>query len=79
MFSVRDLLQLHDMCAPHLPIVFDFHHWRFCTGAQGLLSRWWQIIVGACAVMQAENCSISYRCCWHASANGATSDECALH
>lgn len=32
MFSVRDLLRLHDMCAPHLPIVFDFHHWRFCTG-----------------------------------------------
>lgn len=34
MFSVRDLLRLHDMCAPQLPIVFDFHHWRFCTGAE---------------------------------------------
>jgi UV DNA damage endonuclease len=32
MYSVRDLLRLHDMCAPQLPIVFDFHHWRFCTG-----------------------------------------------
>lgn len=35
MFSVRDLLRLHDMCAPHLPIVYDFHHWRFCTGVLG--------------------------------------------
>lgn len=33
MYSVRDLLRLHDMCTPQLPIVFDFHHWRFCTGA----------------------------------------------
>jgi UV DNA damage repair endonuclease len=32
MYSVRDLLRLHDMCAPQLPIVYDFHHWRFCTG-----------------------------------------------
>jgi UV DNA damage endonuclease len=32
MFSVADLLTLHDMLKPRAPIVFDFHHWRFCTG-----------------------------------------------
>lgn len=35
MFSVRDLLTLHDMLKPRLPVVFDFHHWRFCTGEHG--------------------------------------------
>ncbi|KAF5843403.1 UV-endonuclease UvdE-domain-containing protein [Dunaliella salina] len=30
MYSVRDLLKLHDMCG--IPIVFDFHHHKFCTG-----------------------------------------------
>ncbi|PSC67605.1 UV damage endonuclease [Micractinium conductrix] len=31
-FSVQDLLQLHAMCG--VPIVFDFHHWKFCPGDQ---------------------------------------------
>ena len=30
-FSVRDLLPLSKKCG--IPIVFDFHHHKFCTGA----------------------------------------------
>ncbi|KAL6778268.1 hypothetical protein ACKKBG_A17550 [Auxenochlorella protothecoides x Auxenochlorella symbiontica] len=29
-YSVRDLLELHRLCG--VPIVFDFHHWKFCEG-----------------------------------------------
>lgn len=34
MFSVADLKELHEMTGRKIPIVFDFHHWRFCTGNQ---------------------------------------------
>lgn len=34
MFSVADLKELHEMTGCKLPIVFDFHHHRFCTGDQ---------------------------------------------
>ncbi|KAF5843405.1 UV-endonuclease UvdE-domain-containing protein [Dunaliella salina] len=30
LYSVRDLLRLHDLCG--IPIVFDFRHHKFCTG-----------------------------------------------
>jgi UV DNA damage endonuclease len=30
LFSVLDLMELHEMCG--VPIVFDFHHHRFCDG-----------------------------------------------
>jgi UV DNA damage endonuclease len=31
-YSVDDLLILHDLCDRTLPIVFDFHHYKFCPG-----------------------------------------------
>jgi len=34
MFSVSDLMRLHEMTDRKLPIVFDFHHYRFCPGGQ---------------------------------------------
>jgi UV DNA damage endonuclease len=44
-YSVRDLLELHGMCG--VPIVFDFHHHRFCPGGmteeealQAAISTW---------------------------------------
>jgi len=33
LFSVIDLMHLHEMCG--VPIVFDFHHHRFCDGGIG--------------------------------------------
>ncbi len=38
MFSVADLLGLHEMLKPLCPIVFDLHHWRFATGENVLLN-----------------------------------------
>ncbi|EFJ50532.1 hypothetical protein VOLCADRAFT_116697 [Volvox carteri f. nagariensis] len=45
MYSVRDLMYLANKA--HIPIVFDFHHHRFCTGGRGrggprsaLLASW---------------------------------------
>ena len=32
-YSVDDLLELHRLCDGTLPIVFDFHHYKFCPGA----------------------------------------------
>lgn len=32
MYSVKDLMQLHEMCNKELPIVFDFFHHKFHTG-----------------------------------------------
>lgn len=32
MYSVKDLMQLHEMCNKELPIVFDYFHHQFCTG-----------------------------------------------
>lgn len=31
-FSLQDLLILHRLCEGNLPLVFDFHHHRFCPG-----------------------------------------------
>lgn len=31
-YSVQDLYELFKLCG--VPIVFDFHHWKFCQGAQ---------------------------------------------
>ena len=31
-FSLEDLLTLHHLCDGNLPLVFDFHHHRFCPG-----------------------------------------------
>lgn len=30
--QVSDLMRLHEMTDRKLPIVFDFHHYRFCPG-----------------------------------------------
>jgi UV DNA damage repair endonuclease len=30
MYSVNDLLHVHQKTG--IPIVFDFHHWKFCQG-----------------------------------------------
>jgi UV DNA damage endonuclease len=32
MYSVKDLMLVHELSG--IPIVFDFHHWKFCTGGQ---------------------------------------------
>jgi len=30
MYSVKDLMKIHECCG--IPIVFDYHHHQFCTG-----------------------------------------------
>jgi UV DNA damage endonuclease len=37
MYHVEDLLKLHDMIK--IPIVFDFHHHKFCPGEAGVWIR----------------------------------------
>lgn len=31
-YSMQYLMTLHDLCGRQLPLVFDFHHHRFCRG-----------------------------------------------
>jgi UV DNA damage endonuclease len=35
LFNVIDLMELHEMCG--VPIVFDFHHHKFCDGGIGVV------------------------------------------
>lgn len=54
MYSVKDLMQLHEMCNKELPIVFDYFHHQFCTGGwteqealEAAISTWPKGIVPA--------------------------------
>lgn len=54
MYSVRDLLKLHELCNRELPIVFDYFHHQFCTGGwseqealEAAISTWPKGIVPA--------------------------------